>query len=885
MEKISLMVNGRRYQFVVESDLALIDLLRDDLHLIGAKQSCDRSGQCGACTVIVNGKATRSCLVKVGDLKGAEVITVEGLGTPDNPHLIQEAFVLAGAIQCGFCTPGMIMATKALLDKNPDPDSDEIKKALARNLCRCTGYAKIIDAVKLAGRFLRGETTPAEVRPDPAGDMMGVSHPRPSALLKACGVAEFSADIKLKGALEIAVVRSSEHHANIKAIDTSAAEKMPGVVGTMTAADVKGTNRLRVIFNDQPLLCDEKVRYLGDPLVIVAAETQAQAKAAAAAVKVDYESLPVVRTPAEAMADGAAQIHAEFPNLCYQQPQIKGDAKKALAESAALVEAQFTTQLNHQAPLEPEASVAYLEGEGDEALLTVIGRSIMIHTHMAILQEAIGWENMRYEEAYSGGQFGIKASITSEGITAAAALHFKRPVRYIPSLHESMLLTPKRHPFTMKVKLGADQDGKLTIYANDFIVENGAYMLLGIVVIQRALQMLSGAYHIPAIDTLARLVYTNNASGGAARGAGPPQANFALESAMDMLAEKLGIDPLEFRLKNVLQPGQSVSTGAVVEQWPFPEIGELIKPHYERAKKEAAAFKDGPIKRGVGLGAHSFGIAGPGDAARVALELDKDDGVTVYAAAADPGEGNDSMLTQIAAKLLNLPLDKVRLVTRNTDQTTETGPAAGSRVTYMVGGALVNAIEQMKENMKEAGATSYEKMVAAGKPTRYIGTKTVAAGELDPKTGQGPTFDSQVHNIQMAEVEVNTETGDVRVIKMTTAVDPGPVINPQNLEGQLEGGMDQGVGYALREKYIHGETKDWISFKYPTMKTAFDMEVITPKETPRERGTLGATGIGEMTMVSTAPAVINAIKDACGVRIFDLPATPEKIKAALAENR
>jgi aldehyde oxidoreductase len=883
MKKITLKVNGQTKQYVVSPERVLIDLLREDLHLTGAKQSCDRKGQCGACTVIVNGKATQSCLTKVADLEGAEVMTVEGLGTPDNPHLIQEAFVLSGAVQCGYCTPGMIMATKALLDQNPDPDTDEIKKGLARNLCRCTGYTKIIDAVKLAGRFLRGETSPDQVRPDPASGMMHVSHPRPSAMIKACGLAEFSADIKLQGAAEVAVVRSTEHHAKIKSIDTSEAEKMPGVIGTMTAKDIKGTNRIKFVFEDQPILCEDRVRCLGDPIVIVAAETLVQAQAAAKAVKVDYDPLPVMMTPPEALAEGSVQVHEEFPNLCYQQPQIKGDAKKAFADSAAVVEAEFSTQLNHQAPLEPEACVAYLEGEGEEALLVVIGRSIMIHTHMAMLQGALGWENMRYEEAYSGGQFGIKAAITSEGIAGAAALHFKRAVRYIPGLHESMLLTSKRHPFTMKVKLGADKDGKLTAYANDFVVNNGAYQIIGIVVIIRALEMLSGAYNIPNVDTLARLVYTNNAAGGAARGAGPPQVNFALESAIDMLADRLGIDPLEFRLKNSLMPGQSVSTGAIVEQWPFPEICELIRPHYERAKKEAAAFKDGPIKRGVGLGAHSFGIAEPGDAGQVAVELDPDDGVTIFAAAADPGEGNDSMLTQITAHLLDLSMEKVRLVTRNTDQTTETGPAAGSRITYMVGGALVNAIEQMKENMKEAGVTSYSGLKDAGKPTRYMGKKNVPGGQLDPQTGQGPTFESQVHNIQMAEVEVNTETGDVRVIKMTTAVDPGPVIHPQNLEGQLEGGMDQGVGYALREEYVHGKTKDWVTFKFPTMKTSFDMEVITPLETPRTKGTLGSTGIGEMTMVSTAPAVINAIKDACGVRICDLPATPEKIKAALAK--
>ncbi len=885
MKKVTLKINGRQRQFVVGPDKVLLDLLREDLHLTGAKQSCDRKGQCGACTVIVDGKAVLSCLTKVADLDGADVISVEGLGTPDNPHLIQEAFVLSGAIQCGYCTPGMIMAAKALLDKNPNPSVVEIKKAFARNLCRCTGYVKIIDAVQLAGRFLRGETTPDQVRPDPAGKMIGVSHPRPSAMIKACGLAEFSADIKLENTLEVAVVRSTEHHALIKFIDTAEAEKMPGVAGVMTAKDIKGTNRIKFIFDDQPVLCDGKVQCLGDPIVVVAAETKAQAEAAAKAVRVEYEPLPVMMTPPEALADGAVQIYEQWPNLCWQQPQIKGDAEKALSEAAAVVEADFSTQMNHQSPLEPEACVSYLEGEGEDALLVVIGRSIMIHMHMAMLQGALGWENMRYEEAFSGGQFGIKAAISSEAIAGAAALHFKRPVRYIPSLHESMLLTTKRHPFSMKVKLSADKDGKLTSYFNDFVINNGAYQILGIVIGLRSLLMLSGAYNIPNVKALAQLVYTNNAFGGAARGAGPPQVTFALESAMDMLAEKLGIDPFDFRIKNVLAPGQSVSTGMVVEEWPILQLFEDIRPHYERAKKEAAAFSNGPMRRGVGLACHSFGIAEPGDAGILAVELDPDNGVTIYGAVADPGEGNDSLLTQIAANLMGLPLSKVRLATRSTENTTGTGPSAGSRITYMCGGALVNALEQLKAAMAEAGVSDYEGLKKAGKSTRYIGKKNIPEGPLDPNTGQGDTFNSQVHNIQLAEVEVNTETGEAKVIKITTAVDSGLVIHPQNFEGQLEGGMDQGVGYALREEYIHGKTKDWVTFKYPTMKTAFEMEILPPRETPRKHGTLGATGIGEMTMTSTAPAVINAIKNACGVRIYDLPATQNKIKAALAQGK
>jgi len=404
----------------------------------------------------------------------------------------------------------------------------------------------------------------------------------------------------------------------------------------------------------------------------------------------------------------------------------------------------------------------------------------------------------------------------------------------------------------------------------------------------RSLFMLQGSYNLPNVNAFARTVYTNNASGSAARGAGPPQTNFALESAVDMLAEKMGIDPLEFRRINSLKPGQSKATGMVVHQWPFVELCDVIKPKYEKAKKEIQEFnaKSGKIKRGIGFGVHSFGTGLCGESADMAIEIDPDDGVTIYAAAADPGEGNDSMLTQIAAHQLGLPLEKIRLYTRDTEKTVAMGPAAGSRMTFMAGNALLDTIENFKKGMKEAGAKTYADLKKAGKPTRYTGTHKLGDvwAALDPKTGQGNSFVSEIHNIQMAEVEVNMETGAVQVLKITSAVDSGTIINPKAYEGQVEGGMDQGVGYALREEYILGKTKDYVSFKFPTIKDSFDSEIIT-RQTPRTNGPLGATGIGEMTMTSTAPAITNAIYNACGARICDLPATPEKIKAALAAKK
>jgi aldehyde oxidoreductase len=879
LKSLNLKINGLQHRFVVEEDMVLLDLLREELKLTGTKQGCDRKGQCGACTVIVDGKTVLACLTRVAKLDGAEVITVEGLGTPDNPHLIQEAYVLSGAIQCGYCTPGLIMATKALLDKNQNPSRDEIRQALRGHLCRCTGYGKIIEAVELAGRFLRGETTPAAVRPDPRGKKIGVSHPRPWSMLKACGQAPFGADIIIPGALELAVVASPHHNARIKKIDYSKAEKMPGVAGVMTSGDIKGKNALgrgrKVLFGE-----GDVAPLLGAPLAIVAARSRKEALAAAEKVKVDYEVLPRIASPEEALAPGAAEIYPGTGNICVQRRQLKGDARKALSRSAAVVEAEFSTPWIHQSPLEPEAGVAYLDGEGDNAELVVVGRSLRIHDHAKTLKEALGWENLRYQEAFTGGQFGIKVDLTSEQVAGAAALHFQRPVRYVPGTRESMQMTSKRHPFSMKVRLGADAKGKLTGYEMEATVEKGAFPAAAEVIVNRALAMLSGGYNIPNVSAEIRVVFTNNVWGGAARGAGPPQINYALESAMDLLAAKLGIDPLAFRQLNVLNPGESTSSGHVVGEWALGGCFKKIEPEYERALEEAAASESDGLRRGVGLAGASFGIGEPLDKADVAVELDPDNGLTVYASVADPGEGNDSMLTQIAAHLTKIPLNKIRLVTRDSVLTPVSAISAGSRQTFLSGHALLKAVEALQAAMKEAGAKTHQDLVKAGKPTRYQARHSFTHTGMDKETGQGEFFISRCHGVQMAEVEVNVKTGEVRVLKMTGAVDAGTAINPLNVICQIEGGMDMGAGMALREKYVHGETVDWVTYKYPTFRTAFDKEVML-LETPRQNGPLGATGVGEFTLMPTSPSILNAIQNAIGVRIYDLPATPDKILKAL----
>ena len=576
----------------------------------------------------------------------------------------------------------------------------------------------------------------------------------------------------------------------------------------------------------------------------------------------------------------------ESPNLCHSQCLMKGDAEAALRECAVVIEADFSTQLIHQAPLEPEASIAFLEDADEEAKLVVIGRGINIHHHVMVLQEALGWENIRYEEAFSGGQFGIKLDNTTEALAGAAALHFGRPTRYLPSLTESMWITSKRHPMSCRMRLGADREGRLTGLDVDFTLDNGAYTSWGRVILLRILQMLSGCYNIPHVRAMGRLVYTNNAWGGAARGAGPPQMNYALESAMDMLARKIGADPLELRLANSLKLGQSTCTGQIVEEWPFPGCLEALRPHYRRALTDAAASGNGRKRRGVGIAGGSFGIgsSGPGDKSTVAVELNPDGGLTVYGSIADPGEGNDAMLTQLAAHATGIPGEKIRLVTRDTDRTPGSGSASGSRVTYMSGGAMLLAIEAMKNAMSEAGASNYQELIDAGRPVKYLGTKIQQTTPLDPQSAQGTCcYESRVHGVQMAEVEVDVETGELNILKITAVVDAGTVINPVIVEGQIEGGLDMGAGMALREEYVHGETIDWATYKFPTIGNSFDSEIILV-QTPRAKGPVGAVGVGEFVMLPTSAAIMNALENATGVRVVHLPATPKKILSALKDS-
>ena len=890
MMELSFSLNGIKKQIIVERDKKLIDVIRDNFSLKGTKRGGNK-GVCGCCSVILNGKVVRSCRTPMEKIKeGSEIITIEGLGTIENPHPIQQAYVHSGAIQCGFCIPGMIVRTKALLDKTPNPTTEEIKKAFQGYLCRCTGYKKIIDAVNLSGKILQGELTVENLVSDNTKGLIGVSVHRPDALEKATGLAQYLDDIPFPDAVQLKVIRSQHSHALIKSIDASEAEKMPGIVGIVLANNIKGTNRvkeqlgqIKEVIEDWPILCEDTVRMIGDPVAVIGAETEEQALAAARKVKVIYEILPGVFSADEAMRQGVQQVQKGSSNLFYSGSINKGKAEETLKDSDVIVQGDFSTSYLAHAHLEPDGALAFFDEIGR---LVIYGRSCGIHKHVESLGIALGVpaDKIKYVQLTSGGHFGAKLEITAEGLAGAAALEFNRPVKLVYSMEETFMCNTKRHPFHMKAALGANKEGEIKAISAEIVVEKGAYnSASGKPTLGRALQHINGVYRIPNVKGTGKVVFTNNATGGAMRGPGCVQINFMIESIIDILAYEVGVDPFEIRILNAMKEGDITATGQRISEVPYIECLNKIRPYYDRAKMEARKSSTQSIKRGVGIAGVAYGIgysSVPGDRSEVWAELMPDGSLTIYAGVADHGQGDDIMLIQMAAQAMGISTNKVHLVSRDSSLTPVSGASTASRQTYLSGHATLRAIEALKHAMKENDAYSYDDLVMKGLPVKYTGIKIQDTTATHPETLQGNPYETWGVGVEMAEVEVQINKGIVKILKMTAVGDPGTVINPQAVEGQFEGGMVMGAGMALYEEYVHGSTTNFNKYRIPGFREYFDMDVIL-NQTYRKKGPFGATGVGEFVTVPAAPAITNAIFDACGVRVCSLPITKEKFRKAL----
>jgi CO/xanthine dehydrogenase Mo-binding subunit/aerobic-type carbon monoxide dehydrogenase small subunit (CoxS/CutS family) len=648
MEEITCTVNGIPQRIIADPNKSLAKVLREDLRLTGTKEGC-KAGHCGSCAVLVGDEVVLSCKYPMSRVRDKHITTIEGIGTLANPHPIQLAFAASGAVQCGFCTPGMIVRAKALLDKKPSPSLEEIVAAIQPHLCRCTGYKKIFEAIEWAAAYMRGEA--ASIKPTiDAATLIGQPIPRRDALSKATGVTLFADDFRVDGCTHMKIVRSPHHHARIKSINKTKALGTPGVIAVFTAADVKGTNILKMVGDDQPVLCVDRVRMVGDPVAAVVATTEQIATEAAREVEVVYEGLPAVLTIEQALNEGAPLVNDPEPNAFFERKVIYGDVEKGFGDADVIVEGDYSTQTIEQGYLEPDTGLAYVHENGQ---LVVMSGSQNIHQHRQTIADAVGAppELLRVVQTTTGGSFGGKIDVTVGGVLAVAALALKRPVKLVFSREETFAATSKRHPFFMKVKIGAKKDGTLTALKIDNLADAGAYKSLSMVVASRGSVHASGPYRFGNAHVRARMVLTNTAVKGAMRGFGAPQYFFAVESLLEELAGRLGIDPLELRTKNGYVAGDLTITGQKLDDdIGFTQCLERMRPPYARAVEEARRCSTDTIKRGVGIACVIFGtgVTAP-DRSEAWAEMLPDDRLQVWIGAADMGQGLETVLWQIAS--------------------------------------------------------------------------------------------------------------------------------------------------------------------------------------------------------------------------------------------
>jgi nicotinate dehydrogenase large molybdopterin subunit len=740
---------------------------------------------------------------------------------------------------------------------------------------------------------------------------IGKSIERVGAREKVTGRALYSADIELSNPLTLKALRSDRPHAEILAVDAEKALRIKGVVSVFTAKDIPGKNLTGIITKDQPMLIPDKVRCIGDPVALVASETEAAAEQALKAIEVVYRDLPAVFDPEEAMAADAPKVHAKG-NVLVSRTIRRGDAEQAFTQCRSVIERTYRTSMIEHNYLEPDAGAGFVDA--DDALVIYASTQNPHYDHKEVVT-LLGVEDdrVRIIQAATGGGFGSKLDLNVQGFIGLALYHLKRPVRYVYTREEAYLATAKRHPLIIRMKTGADAAGRLLALQATIICDTGAYASYGPAVTNRVPLHATGPYEIANVDIRSYGVYTNNPFCGAMRGFGTPQIAFAHESQIDLHAQDLWLDPLELRLLNCHRPGATTATGQVLST--SVGIGDCLralKPHYQEALQTWTGKPVVPCKRkGVGIGAMWYGIGNTGvqNPSTARVELDLDGSVTLLTGCADIGQGSSTVLSLIAAEVLGIEPQTVRLVTADTKFTTNAGATSASRQTYISGNAVKQAAEQLADVLKTEAANKLraaksalvfdrgcvavagqaEKCIAFAELAKRIKSKGASLSwqgyfdpetiPLDPQNGQGVPYATYAFAAQLALVSVDVLTGEVCVEKIVAAHDVGKAIHPENVVGQICGGIAMGVGFALMEEFEPGKT---LSMKDYHIPTCADMPEVVPiiVESPEPTGPFGAKGVGEPALISTAPAILNALANALGTRIFHLPANLERVLAA-----
>ena len=891
--KVAFILNGHPAAWDGPPLTRLAAALRDDLGLTGTKVGCD-AGDCGACTVRLDGKQVCSCLVAMGQVGGRTVETVEGLATGGLADL-QRSFLVHGAAQCGICTPGMLMAAQDLLVRRPRPSRREVEDALGGVLCRCTGYSKIVDAVMDAAGAV-------ELPAAGPGAAVGARLARVDGAAKVTGTDRFGADAVPVDALWVRVVRSPHARARFTVGDLAPFRRRLAAV--LTALDVPFNGYgIYPDTKDQPVLADGVVRYRGEAvLALVGARQEVLA--------IRDQDLPIVWNPEQplfgvdaATAPGAPLVQTDKPgNLLLEGGVLSGDPAAAFASCAVVVEGTFETAFVEHAYIEPEAGWARRVGDRIEIHAST-QTPYMDRDEVANVMR-LKPEQVRIVPTACGGGFGGKLDLSVQPLIAIAAWKLGRPVALVYTRPESMAASTKRHPARVAAKFGCDAAGKLVACDVTASFDTGAYASWGPTVANRVPVHAMGPYRVPHVRTWGEAFFTNGPPAGAFRGFGVPQAAIAHEAMMDALADKLGIDRLEFRHVNALRVGDRTASGQELKHSAgLAQCLEVLRPHWRKTLAGVAVSnaRGGNLRRGVGIGCMWYGIGNTSmsNPSRMRIGIAADGTVTLYNGAFDIGQGSNTIMTQIAADALGLPAGQIRLVCGDTDLTADAGKTSASRQTFVSGRATESAARDLRQQilrLANAGPQASLALEATvltvrdGAEVRRLDLAKIGPlmgeGTFDPPTtpldkdGQGAPYATYAFAAQIATVEVDLELGTVKVLRMVAAHDVGRAINPTLVEGQIEGGIAQGLGLALMEEYLPGRTENLHDYLIPTVGDMPEIECILIED--REPlGPSGAKGVGEPGLVPTAPAILGAIENATGVRMRRVPVLPHRLREAI----
>ena len=848
----SFFVNG--CQVSTSKKQSLLRFLRDEMHLTSVKDGCSQ-GACGACTVLIDGETCKACVVQTDRLEGRSIITVDGLSKWE-AEVYTYAYGEAGAVQCGFCIPGMVICTKGLLDRNPDPTEEEIKYALRNNYCRCTGYVKIIAAVKLAAKIMRAGKIPAAGADD---WLLGSRVHRLDVEEKVLGYGKYPDDYYLDGMCYGTALRSKYPRARVLSIDTTAAKALPGVIDVFTAADIPGENKIGHLKHDQYTMIPVGglTHYLGDAIALVAAEDMETAEKAKKLIKVEYEVLPAVHNIQEAAAEGAPLVFdEETTNVQAYKHVSRGNAEEAISKAAHVISHHFETPWTEHAFLEPECAVAYIDDDGDVMIIST-DQSAYCTFHESSLM--LGTDKVKCQNALVGGGFGGKEDMTVQHLAALITYLTRRPVKVRLTRAESLLIHPKRHHFEMDFTMGCDEEGHIMGVKAKVVSDTGAFASLGGPVLERACTHAAGPYAYENFEIEGRAYYTNNPPAGAFRGFGVTQTCFATETLLNMMADEIGITPWEIRYRNAIRPGGVLPNGQIVdESTGLVETLEAVKEEYEAALAAgkpvgiACAMKNA----GVGVGIPDWG--------RVKLIVEEDAKLHIYSGASCIGQGLGTVLVQMTVTNTDLTRDDIVYERSNTWIAPDSGTTSGSRQTMITGEACRRACEKLME--AKGSDKSLKDLIGQEFYGDYL-------AKTDPLGADVPNPVSHVAYGYATQVCIlNEKTG--KIDRMIAAHDVGKAVNPLSCEGQIEGGVVMSIGYAVREKYPIDENCKPIE-KYGSIGLIRAHEI--PKidaiviDKPGLNVACGAIGIGEITSIPTAPAITDAYYRYDGSRRYVLP--------------